>query len=353
MAESVVVAIPARDEAERIKACLTALDQQIRRPDSVVLMLNNCTDDSAMVARSIAPNLRFQLELFQCVLPPERANAGSARRMAMQIAADQAGPNGFLLTTDADSIAPADWVSRNFAELRNGTDIVCGRAVIDPLEATSIPASLHADDALECRLIALLDDLAWHLDPERHDPPPRHTEASGASIAVSVPAYRRVGGIPAVPSGEDRTFVRNLWMIDAHVRHDPAIRVLVSGRIIGRADGGMADAIRRRMQQQDEYTDDQAEPVQDAFRRYKLRYRVRRLWAGAPDAALADALGISQTTLDAARSQPYFGSAWAMLEPRSPVLARRRVRFRDLPAQIAIAERLLREVAVRDTLAAD
>ena len=64
-------------------------------------------------------------------------------------------------------------------------------------------------------LIALLDDLAGMLNPETHNPPPRHTEASGASLAVSVEAFRRVGGIPAIPSGEDRAFVRALWMIDA------------------------------------------------------------------------------------------------------------------------------------------
>lgn len=353
MAESIVVAIPARDEAERIEACLTALDKQIRRPDAVVLMLNNCTDDSEPVARSIARKLRFRLDLVRCVLPPARANAGCARRMAMQIAADQAGPDGILLTTDADSIAPPDWVSRNLVGLRNGADIVCGRAVIDPLEATSIPTRLHADDALECRLIALLDDLAWQLDPEPHDPPPRHTEASGASIAVSVRAYRRVGGIPAVPSGEDRAFVRTLWMMDARIRHDPWIRVSVSGRIIGRAEGGMAETIRRRMKQQDEYTDDQAEPARHALRRYSLRYRVRRLWAGPPDTGLADDLAISRGALEAARLKPFFGSAWATLEACSPVLARERVRFSDLPAQIAIAERLLQEAAVRETLAAD
>jgi hypothetical protein len=107
------------------------------------------------------------------------------------------------------------------------------------------------------------------------------------------------------------------------------------------------------MQQQDEYTDDQVEPARDALRRYSLRYRMRRLWAGAPDAGLADDLAIPRDALETVRLQPFFGTGWAMLEAQSPVLARERVRFCDLPAQIAIAERLLREVAVRETLAAD
>jgi hypothetical protein len=216
-----------------------------------------------------------------------------------------------------------------------------------------IPAHLHEDDARECQLIALLDDLAWVLDPEAHDPPPRHTEASGASLAVRTESFRKVGGIPAIPAGEDRAFVRALWMMDARVRHDPAIRVTVSGRIVGRADGGMADTIRRRMVRQDEFSDDQVEPARDAFRRYRLRQRVRCAWGGSADAALASDLAVSRASLAAALAHRFFGSAWAELEACSPVLKRRRVRFTDLRAQIAATQAILGRLAVPEILAAD
>jgi cellulose synthase/poly-beta-1,6-N-acetylglucosamine synthase-like glycosyltransferase len=353
VASSTVVAIPARDEAERIGLCLIALKQQTQRPDTVVLLLNNCSDATERIARAMAPDLRYRLEILSRDLPPGQANAGRARRMVMQAAAARAGSGGVLLTTDADGVAPPDWIFRNIAALRQGADIVCGQAVIDPVEAAMIPAHLHEDDAKECRLIALLDDLAWMLDPERHDPPPRHTEASGASLAVRVEAFRRVGGIPAIPAAEDRAFARALWMMDARVRHDAAIRVTVSGRVVGRAKGGMADAIRRRMVQQDAFTDDQVEPVADAFRRYSLRQRVRRAWAGSVELGLAANLAISRTRLAEALTQRFFGATWAMLEAISPVLQRRRVRFVDLPTEIAAAEALLRRLAVPEILAAD
>jgi hypothetical protein len=348
-----VVAIPVRDEADRIGACLAALNAQIRPPDAVVLLLNNSTDTTETIARGMRLHLRFSLDITSVALPPAQASAGHARRLAMQSAADQVGDDGILLTTDADAIVPPDWVVRNLHALDKQTDIVCGRAVIDPVEAALIPAHLHEDDARESHLIALLDMLAWMLDPEPHDPMPRHTEASGASLAVRVDAFRRAGGIPNIRSGEDRAFVRALWMSDARVRHDPTIQVVVSGRIIGRAEGGMADAMRRRMVQQDEFTDEQIEPGADAFRRYVLRARARRVWSGMPEPSLAADLALSPKCLSGCVARPAFGSMWAALEARSPVLQRRRVRFTDLAREIVAAEALLRHAAVPEILAAD
>ncbi len=291
------------------------------------------------IARALAPRLRYRLDIVSRELPPRQANAGWARRLAMQLAAARAGAGGVLMATDADTVVPPDWVARNLAALDRGADVVCGRAVVDPWEAAMIPAHLHADDALECRLIALLDDIAWMSDPEPHDPPPRHTEASGASLAVSAGAYHRVGGIPAIPCGEDRAFVASLWRMDARVRHDPGINVVVSGRIEGRAEGGMADAIRRRMVQQDEYADEQAEPAEDAARRYSLRSRVRQAWLSRrADSGLAAALETPFGQVFGAVSGPFFGAAWAELERLSPVLRRRRVRFAELSREIERAE---------------
>jgi Glycosyl transferase family 2 len=135
---SVIVAVPVRDEAARIGLCLSALNQQMRPPDTVVPMLNNCTDETETIAHAMMPNLRFDLDVITCNLPPAEADAGHARRLAMDVAVQRAEPSGVLLTTDADAIVPPDWVIRNLYALRSGVDIVCGQAVIDPLEAKTI-----------------------------------------------------------------------------------------------------------------------------------------------------------------------------------------------------------------------
>jgi hypothetical protein len=208
------------------------------------------------------------------------------------------------------------------------------------------------DDSLECELTELLDQIAARHDPDPADPWPRHTEAAGASLAVTVAAFKRSGGIPPVDSGEDRGFVKALTRIDARIRHDPTVRVTVSGRIHGRAPGGMADTIRRRMRQQDEFVDDGLEPAVDAYRRIDFRRRVRIAWhkqaAGcAPPKELAADLGIPDPMFQHLVSRRFFGTSWAEIEGRSPLLLRRRVRFTELPGQIAYARQLLEPHAHR------
>jgi hypothetical protein len=53
---------------------------------------------------------------------------------------------------------------------------------------------------------------------------------------------------PGTPLGEDRAFFDALRRVDARIRHVPGVRVVVSARIVGRAPGGMADTMRRRVE---------------------------------------------------------------------------------------------------------
>ncbi len=347
-----VVAIPARNEADRIVACLEALDSQTTPPDSVVVLFNNSSDAGETIARGM--QVGFDLRIAAVDLPPDASGAGRARRLVMERAAQIAGPGGILLTTDADGAVSPDWVQRNVAGLLAGADVVCGRAIIDPIEAALIPQHLHDDDALERRLSDLIDEMAWVVDPDPADPLPRHTEASGASLAVWVSAWRRAGGIPPIVTAEDRGFVEALRWLDARIRHDPEIAVVVSGRTVGRASGGMADAIRRRMVQQDAFIDEALEPPADALFRLTLRARARAVWATEwRDPSLADDLDVAPENLRKALSRPFFGAAWAELEGQGVLVERRRVRFTDLPREIAAAETLLAQMEVHsDSLAA-
>jgi hypothetical protein len=133
-----------------------------------------------------------------------------------------------------------------------------------------------------------------------------------------------------------------LRRIDARIRHEPTVSVIVSGRTEGRAVGGMADTIRRRIIEQDEFTDATIEPAADRARRMRLRVSARRVWAsGADGCGLAGHLRLTIDELRHAMTQPYFGAAWATLEAVSPILLQRRVRFADLVTEILNAEKEL------------
>lgn len=348
----IVVAIPVKNEEERIGACLTALaGQRGAPPFEIVLLLNDCTDGTAALVRACAPSCPVPLHVIECRLPADRAQAGEARRLACRHAVRLCGPDGILVTTDADGRAPPDWIAANLRALRAGADAVAGRAEIDPEEAKLIPARLHEDDARECAYAALLDEIHSLLDPDPADPWPRHDQHSGASIAVTAEAYRRAGGMPGLALGEDRAFFEALRRSEARIRHAPDVWVVVSGRTVGRAAGGMADTMRRRMDAPDELLDDRLEPVVDAVRRGRLRLAVRQACRGVPPRGgvvhLAEALQLPAETTAALIGAGGFGRAWSEIEAASPVLRPRRVPVAELPYQTARAREM------RDALACE
>ncbi len=341
IAPASIVAIPVRNEAERIAGCLEALDGQVgAQVAHVVLLLNNCTDGSADIARRVTLRSGTRLHLLERTLPPHLANAGHARRLAILAAASLAGPDDVLLTSDADARVDPDWLAANLAVIAAGADVVAGWVELDPIEWGNIPARLHEDDARECAYDRLCDEIHARLDPDPADPLPRHTQHSGASIAVTMAAYRLTGGVPDVPSGEDRAFMAALRRAGAKVRHAPEVHVVVSGRTCGRSVGGMADTIRRRLTQQDETIDDRLEPAWDCARRASLRGQLRAAYADPARFAVLARDHAGEIDLALACARLPFEAAWEVVEARC--LPRPRlVRVADLAEQTAMADRIL------------
>ena len=350
-----VVTIPVRNEEALIASCLRALLRQRDRNGSpptsftfgIVLLFNNCTDRSADVARACLAGSGVPFMICEEQLSPERANAGSARRLAMDIAAlwmERAGdPDGLLLTTDADSRVPDDWVARNLGALKAGTSAVAGRIHWDQRPAPAMPASLLHRIAVEEAYEARLAELAARIDPLAHDPWPNHRTASGASYAVTLDAYRAIGGLPDIPCGEDRALARALERRDLRIRHAPDITVLTSTRLQGRALGGAADTLNARSEDPDLAGDPALEPVATVARRYSWRRRLRDLHGARKLGSAGHWLGGLRLSTKAREwaDEPHFGSFWAKVEETSPLLRQRALRPSELPAQIAAADFLL------------
>jgi hypothetical protein len=116
-----VVAIPVRDEEQRLPACLRALAQQrdqLGQPTPptlvrIVVFANNCTDQSASLARRLGNCLSLDLCVVEARLPPAVAHAGAARRAAMDLAEAWLVEGGWSLTDAAfnEAMRQSNWTA--------------------------------------------------------------------------------------------------------------------------------------------------------------------------------------------------------------------------------------------------
>ena len=137
-----IVAIPAKNEAERLPRLVAALAAQSWLADrdrtlDVVLVLNNCRDESAALVAAAAPrHPQLRLHVVEVDFPRHEANAGTARRLAMETArslvADPA--RSVLLTTDADGTPHRGWIDANLRSIAGGAGLVGGLIVGDKAE---------------------------------------------------------------------------------------------------------------------------------------------------------------------------------------------------------------------------
>jgi hypothetical protein len=350
-----VVAVPVKDEEERLPVCLRALAQQRDRGGQpippglvrIVVFANNCADQSASVARKLGASWSLDVRVVEASLLPGAAHAGNARRAAMDHAeawlVEAADRDGVILTTDADSHVAPNWIAENLAAFAAGAEAVLGRIDLDE-EGKLLPEALHRRGELEETYERLLTEMSWLLDPLEHDPWPHHATISGASLGVTRAAYCRVGRLPRVPLGEDKALIRLLLRHDARVRHCPTAHAITSGRTDGRAPGGVADTLAIRSREPDAFCDDALESFSAAFARAAWRARLRRLHGAgrlALDQGWAGKLGISPAGVSDIIQEPAFGAAWAAIEDRSPLFVRRLLRPIELPEQISIARRWL------------
>lgn len=292
---TVIVAIPAHNEAERIEACLRALSEQ-RSLDgttlppgtfSVILYVNNSTDGTDAVARSLIGTLPYDLDILKVWLDDADASAGGARRLAMAEAArrlEAVAGNGILMTTDADTVVPPEWIAHAISIIGNGVDAVTGGLVLDAADEARLPVHLKARGALEARYGGLLCELESRFDPQDYDPWPRHADEPGASLALTLASFKAIKGVPRQALGEDKALCNALRREGFRIRHAPELSVTTSGRLTGRACGGCADTMRQRIVHPNSPCDDRLEPIWSAIARY--------YWQGAGEKSTPPGRGL-------------------------------------------------------------
>ena len=357
--KQMIVAIPAKDEAYHIEKCLRALSIQQMcsiatsslSSFSVVLLVNNSTDATLDIAGRLAPTLPFHMSVLEHHLPKADAHAGGARRAAMDAAAHAAvDPDAIICTTDADSEVSPTWLFDIRTAIENGADAVAGVVEFAPARRGDPP--FPASRRLEDRYATLQAEVIARADPEPHNPWPNHFWAWGANFALTLSAYKAIGGLPSQPLAEDRALAAALRAHDFKLRHSLDVRVRTSRRDQGRAPGGLADLIRFHQQNDSHPCDAELEPILTAFARARIKRDVREAWkSGGDHRLISRRLGLEADFVIKTLGNGKFGAAWLHIERASPILHRVRLSPDHLPLEIARAEQLL--VKLRPTGAND
>ncbi len=250
------VAIPVRNEAQLIWRCLSSLALQtdlVGRPldpseYEVLLVLNNCTDDTAAAIAAFqmeVPSLRLLTTSVRIPLP--QAHVGTARRLAMDAGCRRLAGRDHrttaILTTDADTEVAPDWIAANLAEIEDGADAVAGRLDLE-LQLNELPQPLGAAIRLHMHYETLLHAATGRArENHRGGRDHSHRFGNGASIAVTPNAYRKTGGLPPLPFEEDVAFCRNVEAASLRLARSNRVRVRPALRLEGRALRGMASTL--------------------------------------------------------------------------------------------------------------
>ena len=219
-----IVAIPARNEADDIAACLRSVASAASECDAhveVVVAADSCCDGTLDAVRATPMN-----GVGLSIIEGDWASAGSARASAAALGLSQAGSPSQLIwiaNTDADCEVPADWCRRHI-DLAQRCDAVSGIVDLDP-ERTD-PSVYQA----------FLD--TYHLDLDSHP------HVHGANFGLRGDAYLAVGGwAMGVKVGEDHLLWNSLQAAGYRLRQDPALTVRTSARTRSRVFGGFATGL--------------------------------------------------------------------------------------------------------------
>ncbi len=285
-----IVIIPAKDEAQTIAATLTALANQTHLNGQplnsltyeIIVLANNCSDESATIARQFAqqhPDL--VLHVAEVTLPPDRAYIGYVRKMLMDEAylrlMSLGRSRGIIASTDGDTEVSATWIAATLHEIGSGVDAVGGRILTYRHSRQALHPQAKSHFLQEVGYRSLVAQVEFHLDPDPYDPLPRHYQHYGASLAVTAEMYAKAGGLPPVRTPEDEAFYQSLLRVDARFRHSPLVQVTTSARLSGRSPVGLAAQLRNWTELSAGSTLKVA-PATAMITLFQLRQKLRSLW---------------------------------------------------------------------------
>ncbi len=222
--QRVGVVVPAKNEAGFVLRCLDALAvaaAAVAVPVAVAVVLDDCTDDTPALVAGAAAGLGLDLHTREI----RASSVGTARQLGMAACLARLGVAGtWLATTDADSVVPADWLTRQLRYAQAGANVVAGTVGVE--DWSERPSGV-------CRLAE-----SAYRNPDR-----RHVH--GANLGVRAESYLSVGGFPAVDRDEDVGLVAALAQAGEPIVWAEDLAVTTSSRRVARAPAGFATYLDR------------------------------------------------------------------------------------------------------------
>lgn len=324
----VSVIVPARNEARNIRKTLDALRLQTDTSGTllkaaiyeVLLLVNNCSDQTFSLAKNYQKkHPDFPLHLTEITLPPKKANIGFVRRILMDAAYQRltasGNGTGIIASTDGDTQVDACWVYNIIQEITNGCDAVGGRILT---KSNRSGARLyHLRDVAYRSLLASAEAI---IDPEEHDPWPRHFQYFGASMAVTCSVYQQVGRLPQVPFLEDNAFHQALQRMDVRIRKTPAVKAYTSTRMSGRVKVGFSEQLKKWSGYIRNGFKQEVEPAEAWLIKFKSKHALRQCRETYLNTGFYDQEALKNVAKDLMInprwlhkeliSNPYFGLFW-------------------------------------------
>jgi cellulose synthase/poly-beta-1,6-N-acetylglucosamine synthase-like glycosyltransferase len=225
------VVIPAQNEELTIQRCIAhvlAAHDHCGRPAPlwIVVVADACDDATVRLARTA---------LGSCgeVIEGSPRSPGSARRLGAAAVLDHFGQANaahiWLANTDADTFVALDWLKVHLDHADEGVDAVAGIVQLEP--SAAVREDIHR-----------VFRETYHLGVDG-----THTHVHGANLGVRADAYLDVGGWSHLAVAEDHCLWRRLKLRGWRLRSSVKSVVMTSARLHGRALGGFADTMRRRL----------------------------------------------------------------------------------------------------------
>ncbi len=228
------VVVPANNEEDNIGSALRAISaaladasDRIGRSCTVVIA-DRCVDGTAQAAKAVCPPGELM------VTASVAGNVGMARAIGVRHAQSMVPPRNpertWIASTDADTLVPRNWLTLQLDAADRGVMGVAG--IVDIEYFDELPTS--ARHFFATSYTAALPSIGDH--PHVH----------AANLGVRLDAYLAAGGWNPLTRSEDRDLWNRLADTGARLESPTSLKVITSGRSVGRVPGGFADCLREQ-----------------------------------------------------------------------------------------------------------